>query len=68
MWAFYWGFGLALQVRIGKHLGMKSLVAAKRTVLISALIVVVVVGGVSLATHMLREHIVRVFTQVRRSE
>jgi len=57
LWAFYWGWGLALQVRVGQALGNGDVSGAKLVVRVSFMIVLVVVAIVAALTLVFRRQI-----------
>ena len=62
LWALYWGWGLALQIRIGKHVGAGNIAGAKRVVRISLMIVVTLVTAVACLTYILRRTLPTIFS------
>jgi MATE family multidrug resistance protein len=63
LWAFYWGWGLALQVRIGSRLGDGDVAGAKLVARLSLTIVVAMVGLACCGCYLLRRPLIRLFTQ-----
>merc|ERR1719285_1114121 len=47
LWAFYWGFGLSLQVRVGFHLGEGNLTLLRKTLKAAVVLFVVLIGSLS---------------------
>lgn len=62
LWAFYWGWGLALQVKVGEALGQGDVPKAKRVVKLSLLIVGVLVTVVAGGCVLLRFQLPRIFS------
>jgi Na+-driven multidrug efflux pump len=63
LWSFYWGWGLALQVRLGKHLGEGDIRSAKLVVKLSIFIVAIVVIIVDIACMALSHDLPLIFTK-----
>ena len=61
-WAFYWGWGLALQVRVGFHLGNGKIDRAKAAAKLSFFIVLTLMGSLSVTCYFLREYLPQIFT------
>lgn len=61
-WAFYWGWGLALQVRVGFHLGNGKVHRAKAAAKLSFFIVLTLMGSLSVTCYFLREYLPQIFT------
>lgn len=62
LWAFYWGWGLALQVRVGFHLGNGKIKRAKAVAKISFFIVLTIVGTLTASCYLLRWELPKIFT------
>mmetsp|Transcript_6537 Transcript_6537/g.10162 ORF Transcript_6537/g.10162 Transcript_6537/m.10162 type:complete len:289 (+) Transcript_6537:870-1736(+) len=63
LWAFYWGCGLALQVRVGSYLGKGNVHGARLVTKISMFLVVVICTVVGIGAWALRNPIAKLFTK-----
>jgi MATE family multidrug resistance protein len=63
LWAFYWGLGLALQVRLGFHLGAGRPERAQAVAKISVGVVVVLIGSLATACYLLRWQLAELFSE-----
>jgi len=61
LWAFYWGFGLALQVRVGFHLGDGNLKLLRKTLKAAVVSFLVLIGSIAASCYLLRKEIGRLF-------
>lgn len=61
LWAFYWGFGLALQVRVGFHLGEGNITLLRKTLKAAVVLFVVLIGSIAAGCYFLRYEIGRLF-------
>lgn len=62
LWALFWGFGCATQVRVANHLGGNRPNAAKKLALIGLACTVVCVLSLALATVLLRHRVFYLYT------
>mmetsp|Transcript_12627 Transcript_12627/g.22502 ORF Transcript_12627/g.22502 Transcript_12627/m.22502 type:complete len:542 (-) Transcript_12627:39-1664(-) len=62
LWAFYWGYGLALQVRVGSYLGQGSAEGARLVAKISIIMVIIICFTVGLGSYIWRNEIAHLFT------
>jgi len=62
LWAFYWGWGLAMQVRVGTYLGKGHVQGAKMVMKISLVLVFVVCSFVGVMAYLLRSRIANAFS------
>jgi MATE family multidrug resistance protein len=62
LWTFYWGWGLALQVRVGTHLGDGNVEMAMTTTMLSVQIVLVAISTIAAAVYLGRHQLVMLFT------
>jgi len=62
LWAFYWGFGLALQVRVGFHLGKGNLKLLKMTLNAALVSFFFLIGSLAAGCYLLRWEIGKMFS------
>ncbi|KAJ0395450.1 hypothetical protein P43SY_007775 [Pythium insidiosum] len=62
LWALFWGFGCATQVRVANHLGANRPQAAKQLALLGLVCTVVCVVTLAIATFALRHRIFLLYT------
>ncbi len=62
LWAFYWGMGLALQIRVGFHLGAGHPERAQAVAKLSVGVVLVLIGALSTGCYLLRFELPKLFS------
>ena len=62
LWAFYWGWGLGLQIRLGRHIGSGKIDRAQGTVKVSAIMCGVIGATLGLLCFLLRDYLPQIFT------
>jgi len=61
-WAFYWGLGLACQIRVGKHMGNANLPALRLCIAITLQILTPIAIFIAIMNFAFRTSVARVFT------